>query len=36
MEWIRNKDLYIVNGSISGVWEGEYTYTGARDSLVIA
>lgn len=37
VEWIRDKGLYIVNGSISGVWEDcEYTYIGARGSSVIA
>jgi len=34
-EWIMEKGWYILNGTIEGDWEGEYTYVGARGNSVI-
>ena len=35
LEWVRDKDLYIVNGNTPGDQEGEYMYIGTRDRLQI-
>jgi len=35
VEWIMEKGWYILNGTIEGDWEGEYTYVGARGNSVI-
>jgi len=33
--WIQDKGWYILNGRTKGDWRGEFTYAGARGSIVI-
>ena len=35
IEWVIEKGWYILNGTMEGDWEGEYTYVGARGCSVI-
>lgn len=35
VEWVQERGWYILNGTMEGDWEGEYTYIGARGSTVI-
>jgi exonuclease III len=35
IEWLQEKGWYILNGAVTGDWEREYTYVGARGSTVI-
>lgn len=35
VNWLGKKGWNILNGRTEGDWEGEYTYVGARGSLVI-
>lgn len=35
IDWIQEKGWYLLNGSCKGDWEGEFTYVGVRESIVI-
>lgn len=34
IDWMQEKDWYILNGTTEGNWEGELMYIGARDSTM--
>lgn len=35
MDWIKEKGLYVLNGSMNGDWKGEYKFVSARGNTVI-
>lgn len=35
LEWIKEKRWYVLNGSMKGDWNWEYTFVGARGNTVI-
>lgn len=35
MDWIKEKGWYVLNRSMKGDWNGEYTFVGARGNTVI-